>query len=100
MNGEEYEHRCFLDLLADMKSESLSAALKVALGMGLLSGSMFIVYSLGYWYGSNCAEGNSHCSPDVSGKKYTAGEVTTIFFSVLVACFYLSQLSPALKKIG
>jgi hypothetical protein len=83
-----------------MEVESLQAGMKVAAGFGMLSGSMFIIYSLGYWFGSNCVEGNSHCSPEMSHQTYTAGNVVTIFFSILVSCFYLSQLSPALKKIG
>ena len=45
-------------------------------------------------------EGTGICSPNVSGGKYTAGTAITVFFSILVACFYMSQLSPALKKIG
>lgn len=82
-----------------MELDNLKAGVKIAIGFGLLSGSMFILYSLGYWFGSNCVQGNSHCPPSVSGQNYTAGNVITIFFSVLVACFYFSQLSPALKKI-
>lgn len=68
--------------------------------MAFMSAAMFLLYSLGYWFGSNCAEGNSSCPPSVSGKIYSAGNVVTVFFSVLVGCFNLSQLSPALKKIG
>lgn len=65
-----------------------------------MSASMFLLYSLGYWFGSHCAEGSSNCPVSTSGKLYTAGDVITVFFAVLVGCFNLSQLSPALKKIG
>jgi ATP-binding cassette subfamily B (MDR/TAP) protein 1 len=65
-----------------------------------MSGAMFLLYSLGYWFGSNCAEGNSSCPPSTSGKVYSAGDVTTVFFAVLIGCFNLIQLSPALKKIA
>jgi len=68
--------------------------------MAFMSASMFLLYSLGYWFGSNCAEGNSSCPPSTSGKIYSTGDVITIFFAVLVACFNFGQLSPALKKIG
>jgi len=61
---------------------------------------MFLLYALGYWYGSHCAEGTNHCSPLVSGKYYTAGDVLTVFFCILVGCFNLMQLAPALKKIS
>ncbi len=36
----------------------------------------------------------------MSGGVYSAGNVITVFFAVLVGCFNLSQLSPALKKIA
>jgi len=87
-------------MLEGNKSENLKAGAKIAFGFALLSSSMFLLYSLGYWFGSNCVEGNSHCSPSVSGGRYSPGAAITVFFSVLVSCFYLSQLSPALKKIG
>jgi len=65
-----------------------------------MMGSMFLLYSLGYWFGSNCAEGAGGCPTSVSGKLYSPGDVITVFFAVMVSCFYLAQLSPALKKIG
>jgi ATP-binding cassette subfamily B (MDR/TAP) protein 1 len=58
--------------------------------------SMLCSHALGFWYGSNCVEGNNHC-PDA---KYQAGDVLVIFFSVLMAALNLSQLSPAIKKIA
>lgn len=69
--------------------------------MAFMSSAMFLLYSLGYWFGSNCAEpNNSSCPQNISGKTYSPGDVITVFFAVLVGCFNLSQLSPALKKIG
>ena len=69
--------------------------------MAFMISSMFLIYALGYWFGSTCAEpGNSHCPTSISGKLYSTGDVITVFFAVLVGCFNLSQLSPALKKIG
>lgn len=79
---------------------NIKAGAKIALGFALVSASMFLLYSLGYWFGSHCVQGTSHCNPDISGGKYSPGTAITVFFSVLVACFYLGQLSPALKKIG
>jgi ATP-binding cassette subfamily B (MDR/TAP) protein 1 len=35
-----------------------------------------------------------------SGRKYTAGDVLVVFFSVLMAGFNLTQLTPSLKKIA
>jgi len=58
---------------------------------------MLLSYSLGFWFGSHCVEVSSVCN---SGRKYTAGEVLIIFFSILMAGFNFSQLTPALKKIA
>jgi hypothetical protein len=72
-------------------------ALKFAAVAGLGIGSMFAVmllsYSLGFWYGSHCVEGTSVCN---SGQTYTAGDVLVVFFSILMAGFNFSQLTPAL----
>ena len=72
-------------------------AVKFAVVAGLGIGSMFCVmlmsYSLGFWYGSHCVEVTHVCD---SGQKYTAGDVLVIFFSILMAGFNFSQLTPAL----
>jgi ATP-binding cassette subfamily B (MDR/TAP) protein 1 len=83
-----------------VKDENETFGLKIAASFGLMNGSMFLLYSVGYWFGSNCVEGNSNCPASASGGLYSPGAVITVFFSVMTACFYLSQLSPALKKIG
>jgi hypothetical protein len=61
---------------------------------------MLASYGLGFWYGSHCVEGTESCPPGISGQKYTAGDVLVIFFSILMAGFNLSQVTPALKKIA
>jgi ATP-binding cassette subfamily B (MDR/TAP) protein 1 len=68
--------------------------------MGVLFFSILSSYALGFWYGSLCVEGASGCSPDFNGgNKYTAGDVLTVFFSVLMGGFNLTQVTPAMKKI-
>ena len=71
--------------------------------MGLGIGGIFLVmlasYSLGFWYGSRCILNTSNCPSDISRQKYTAGDVLVVFFSVVMAGFNLSQLTPAFKKI-
>jgi hypothetical protein len=61
---------------------------------------MLSSYALGFWYGSNCVEGTESCSPSISKQNYTAGDVLVVFFSILMAGFNLSQLTPSMKKIG
>lgn len=70
-------------------------------GMGVLFFSILASYALGFWYGSLCVEGASGCPPNLNkGVNYKAGDVLVIFFSVLMAGFNLSQLTPAIKKIS
>jgi len=64
--------------------------------MGVMSFSQLGAHALGFWYGSNCVEGNSSCP----GDHYQPGDVLIIFFCVLMAALTLSQLSPAIKKIA
>lgn len=61
---------------------------------------MLASYSLGFWYGSRCVLQADNCDPDISKQKYTTGDVLVVFFSVLMAGFNLSQLTPAFKKIA
>lgn len=69
--------------------------------MGCLFFSILSSYALGFWYGSLCVEGASGCSPDLNGgSKYSAGDVLIVFFSVLMAGFNLSQLTPAIRKVA
>lgn len=67
------------------------------LGIGGLYSVMLMSYALGFWYGSHCVEVTNVCN---SGQEYTAGDVLVVFFSVLMAGFNFSQLTPALKKIA
>ena len=57
---------------------------------------MLASYALGFWFGSNCVEGSSVCR----SYKYTAGDVLIVFFSILMAGFNFTQLTPAIKKIA
>lgn len=101
LNGEAHEEKIYEDCLGEVKTSNLMFGVKISASVGFMTAAMFLLYSLGYWFGSDCAEpGNSHCPTSVSGGLYKAGDVVTVFFAVLVGCFNLSQLSPALKKIG
>lgn len=62
---------------------------------------MLSSYALGFWFGSHCVEGSSRCPPDLNGgQKYTAGDVLIVFFSILMAGFNFTQLTPAIQKIS
>jgi hypothetical protein len=68
--------------------------------MGALTFATMSSYSLGFWYGSHCVEGDSSCPISITGGKYQGGDVLTIFFCIMIAGFNLSQLTPSLKKIA
>jgi ATP-binding cassette subfamily B (MDR/TAP) protein 1 len=66
-------------------------------GTGSMLAADLLSYALGFWYGSHCVESTSVCN---SGQIYTAGDVLIVFFSILMAGFNFSQLTPALQKIA
>lgn len=70
------------------------------MGIGSLFMFMLFSYSLGFWFGSHCVEGSSTCSTSVTGGTYSPGDVLVIFFSILMAGFNFTQLTPAIKKIA
>ena len=73
----------------------------IGIGIGTLFGFMFMSYSLGFWFGSNCVEGTETCPKSLNGGNvYSAGDVLAIFFSILTAGFNFTQLTPAIKKIS
>lgn len=61
---------------------------------------MFASYALGFWYGSKCVIGADNCILNDDMKRYTAGDVLVVFFSVLMAGFNLTQLGPSMEKIA
>lgn len=68
--------------------------------MGALFFAMLAQYSLGFWFGSHCIEETSTCPRNVSQQEYTAGRVFTIYFSLFLVGFNLSQLPASLRKIS
>lgn len=61
---------------------------------------MLAAYSLGLWYGSKCILGAENCPNNVSKQTYSAGNVISVFFSMVKGGFIISQLIPAFKKIS
>jgi hypothetical protein len=82
-----------------MTSKSFKYSLLIGVGFGALFFAIISSYSLGFWYGSACVEGNSSCPPNISGQTYSSGDVIIIFFSIFLSGFNLTLVSPALKKI-
>ena len=76
--------------------------MKFAIFSGIAIGFLFFImiasYALGFWWGSVLVERREPNSVSVSGF-YSTGDVLVIFFSVLMAGFNISQLTPAVQKI-
>lgn len=66
--------------------------------MGLMFFAMLASYALGFWFGSYCAQGTTRCLNE--GNAYSAGDVVVVFFTILIAGFNFTQLTPAIKKVS
>ena len=63
----------------------------IGFGMGVMFLAMFCTYGLGFWLGSNCIEDTPTCPSSLNdGKTYTAADVLTIFYCVMIAEFNLT----------
>jgi ATP-binding cassette subfamily B (MDR/TAP) protein 1 len=85
--------------------------LQVGLGSGMLYGSMFLTYALGFWYGAGLVAGaeESGCFADLrtsSGVVFdlhhsacpTGGDVMTVFFCAVMGSMALGQMAPSLSS--
>jgi ATP-binding cassette, subfamily B (MDR/TAP), member 1 len=90
--------------------------LKVGVGVGLLYGTMFLTYGLGFWYGarlvaeaqeSGCtAAGSTGGSSSTQFSLHTpdpscpsGGDVLTVFFCAVMGSMALGQITPALTAV-
>ena len=99
LNGEDFEKVEYAKCLEEASKNSCKYSVYLGLGLASMFFVMLASYALGFWYGSRCILGTDNCPYDVSGQKYTAGDVIVVFFSVMMAGFNMSMLGPALKKI-
>jgi ATP-binding cassette subfamily B (MDR/TAP) protein 1 len=101
LNGEEFEAMNYANTLKDITKKALRYGAYLGIGLGALFLTMLWSYGLGFWFGSHCVEDTSSCPSSLNGgSAYSAGDVLVIFFSILMAGFNLSQLTPSIKKIA
>jgi ATP-binding cassette subfamily B (MDR/TAP) protein 1 len=101
LNGEQFEADRYAEKLTKVTKNSTKYGIFIGVGLGSLFGFMLCSYGLGFWYGSHCVQGTDSCPPSLNnGSKYSAGSVLVIFFSILMAGFNFTQLTPAVKKIS
>ena len=65
----------FTKCVKDTSETKIHMVLKIGLSFAILNGLIFTLYSLGFWFGSNCVIGSNHCPPDISGGYYTTQNV-------------------------
>ncbi|EGR27069.1 hypothetical protein IMG5_202500 [Ichthyophthirius multifiliis] len=96
--GEEYELKNY--------SVGLIKAFKIACSYGILSGcglgimfcTMFLDYSLSFWYGSKLI-GEQKFNETFS-RAYTQGDVFVVFFSIMIGGFSMGQAGPCLNNFS
>jgi ATP-binding cassette subfamily B (MDR/TAP) protein 1 len=85
--------------------------LQVGLGSGMLYGSMFLTYALGFWYGAGLVARaqESGCFADLPANPGvvfdlhhsacpTGGDVMTVFFCAVMGSMALGQMAPSLSS--
>jgi ATP-binding cassette subfamily B (MDR/TAP) protein 1 len=87
--------------------------LQVGIGSGMLYGSMFLTYGLGFWYGAQLVADaqESGCYAHLrsnAGLQFdlhhsdcaTGGDVMTVFFCSVMGSMALGQMAPALSAFS
>lgn len=90
----------------------MNKGLRVGIGSGMLYGSMFLTYGLGFWYGARLVAQaqESGCVPHLStggGFQWSAnrsacptgGDILTVFFCAVMGSMALGQMTPALSAV-
>ena len=58
------------------------------------------VFTLAYWFGSECVQGTDNCPSSLEENPYSGGVVLTIFFGLVIPAVNLNQLAPSLQSIS
>lgn len=99
LNGENYQSYLYDECLVEAGKGTVAYGAFAGISLGGAFFSMLTAYSLGFWYGANCINQTFSCPYSVARQDYTAGIVFTVFFSIIIVGFNMSQLPPSLKKI-
>ena len=88
--GENTEIARYLDRVAAAQKEGEKSAHVVGAGLGVTFFIMFASYGLAFWYGSKLIEAG----------EMEAGDVTTVFFAIIMGAMSLGQAGPLLADFG
>jgi ATP-binding cassette subfamily B (MDR/TAP) protein 1 len=93
----EYEEKKYGQYLADSLKAGLRSGFRTGFGIGFIVFIVYCSYALAVGYGTKLvSEGSIN---ENSGKKFGAGDVITVLFSVIFGCFSLGQGAPNIKAI-
>ncbi|KAK2176084.1 hypothetical protein NP493_686g01047 [Ridgeia piscesae] len=88
--GEQKECDRYRANLIEAKKFGIRMGIISAIGIGLIFFIMFCAYALAFWYGSKL----------VREGEMTAGNMITVFFSLLIGAFSLGNATPNLQTFG
>ncbi|EDK31811.1 multidrug resistance protein-like transporter family ABC domain protein (macronuclear) [Tetrahymena thermophila SB210] len=98
LTGENFEIKNYSEgLLISFKIATKYAAW-AGFGLGLIFLTVYLDYSLCFWYGSKLMQDET--INHNFGRKYTQGDIQTIFFAIQIAGFSLGQAVPCLKNFS
>ena len=95
--AEQQEMKKYVAHLDESKREGLKSALRAGSGIGVFWVAMFLAYGIGFYVGGLAIRNNWH---DTHGNIYTAGQILTVFFSVIFGMFSLGMAAPNLRAMG
>eukprot|EP00922_Rhytidocystis_sp_ex-Travisia-forbesii_P069198 GHVS01103233.1.p1 GENE.GHVS01103233.1~~GHVS01103233.1.p1 ORF type:complete len:1391 (+),score=130.82 GHVS01103233.1:123-4295(+) len=90
---EKYESH-----LQKAEKAGVRAALFGGFGMGFLFFVMFLMYSLGFYYGGILIADSAQSVIDGNPATASPGQILTVFFGVLIGAFALGQMAPSLQS--
>lgn len=93
--GEEHESRQYSHHIKEATRRSIKYGMLAGVAMGFMMCTIFMSYSLGFWYGGKLVQKKS--INDNFGGPYKGGDVLVIFFSIVMGGMSIGQASPCLK---
>lgn len=96
LGGEEKEVKQYVKVLEDLKKIIKKTAFKSGFSFGLNQCLNFLLYALAFFVGSRFLYNGTM---NTEGKPYTAGDILTIFFSVVTGGLTFSLLAPTIQEL-
>lgn len=89
-NAQERMGKAYATKLANGRIEGQKKSIATGMGIASLFFIIYLGYSLAFWYGSQLLQ-----TGDI-----TSGDITTVFFSILIGAFALGQIAPDLQAFA